>query len=134
VILMMSDNELFIYITCILLNKEYSIYPLRLPAKPWTFNSINNLLCKTESKAFQKSRYNSHKKNIKNSCLSPTFGFISVAVETLGSSDDEASAVKHQLGRCITSVTGERRATECLLQRLSAAIQRGQCQLCAGQN
>ena len=31
----------------------------------------------------------------------------------------------HELGRRITAVTGERRATEFLLQRLSVAIQRG---------
>ena len=57
--------------------------------------------------------------------MSPAFDFIPVAVETFGSLCDEASAFMHQLGRRIMSVTGERRATEFLLQILSVAIQRG---------
>jgi len=65
------------------------------------------------------------KQKIKYACLSPAFDFIPVAVETLGSLANEASAFMHQLGGRITSITWERRATECLLQRLSVDIQRG---------
>jgi len=65
------------------------------------------------------------KKRSKYACLSPAFDFIPIAVETLGPLGDEASNFMHQLGRRITSVTGERRATEFLMQRLSVAIQRG---------
>jgi len=65
------------------------------------------------------------KKKSKYACLLPTFDFIPIAVETMGSLGDEACAFMHQLGRRIMSVTGERRATEFLLQRLSVAIQRG---------
>ena len=65
------------------------------------------------------------KKKSKHACLLPAFDFIPIAVETLGPLGDEACAFMHQLGRRIMSVTGERRATEFLLQRLSVAIQRG---------
>jgi hypothetical protein len=54
-----------------------------------------------------------------------TYCFVPIAVETLGSIGDDASDFFHQLGRRIAHVTGERRATEFLLQRLSIAIQRG---------
>ena len=65
------------------------------------------------------------KKRIKYSCLAPTFHFVPVAVETLGAIGEEANEFLHELGRRIASVTGERRSTEFLLQRLSIAVQRG---------
>ena len=65
------------------------------------------------------------KKRAKYACLTSTFRFVPIAVETLGSLGDEADNFIHDLGRRITTVTGERRATEFLLQRLSVAIQRG---------
>jgi hypothetical protein len=65
------------------------------------------------------------KKKAKYSNLSATYCFVPIAVETLGSIGDDASNFFHQLGRRIAHVTGERRATEFLLQHLSVAIQRG---------
>jgi hypothetical protein len=65
------------------------------------------------------------KKRAKYAFLSTTFHFVPIAAETLGSLGEEAASFIHELGRRITSVTGERRATEFLLQRLSVAIQRG---------
>ena len=65
------------------------------------------------------------KKRAKYASLSPTFCFGPVAVETLGALGDGADELMHDLGRRISEVTGERRATEFLLQRLSVAIQRG---------
>ena len=50
---------------------------------------------------------------------------IYIPVETLSPMGDEASDFMHQLGRRITSVSGERRATEFVIQRLSVATQRG---------
>ena len=64
-------------------------------------------------------------KRLKYSSLSAAYCFIPVAVETLGALGDEAANFLHQLGRRIATVTGEQRATEFLLQRLSVAIQRG---------
>ena len=43
----------------------------------------------------------------------------------VGAYGKEAQSFIHQIGRRIVSVTGERRATEFLWQRLSVAIQRG---------
>ena len=64
-------------------------------------------------------------KKLKYADLTSTYHFVPVAVETLGALCEEADDFVHELGRRITAVTGERRATEFLLQRLSVAIQRG---------
>ena len=64
-------------------------------------------------------------KKLKYADLSSTYNFVPVAVETLGALGEDADDFVHELGRRITAVTGERRATEFLLQRLSVAIQRG---------
>jgi len=65
------------------------------------------------------------KKKAKYACLTSTFHFVPVAIETLGAFGEEALNFIHKLGRRISTVTGERRATEFLWQRLSVAIQRG---------
>jgi len=70
----------------------------------------------SEAEYIKKSKYTN---------LSATYCFVPVAVETMGALGEEATDFIHQLGKRITSVTGERRATEFLLQRLSVAIQRG---------
>jgi len=66
---------------------------------------------------------NKHKHKYAN--LAPSFCFVPVAVETLGALGAGAMELLHELGRRITESTGERRAMEYLLQRLSVAIQRG---------
>jgi hypothetical protein len=65
------------------------------------------------------------RKCMKYTSLSATYCFVPIAVETLGALGDDATDFLHQLGRRIAAVTGERRSTEFLLQRLSVAIQRG---------
>jgi len=65
------------------------------------------------------------KKKVKYACLTPTLHFVPIAIETLGAFGQEAQDFMCELGRRITTVTGERRATEFLWQRLSVAIQRG---------
>lgn len=65
------------------------------------------------------------RKRLKYASLSPLYCFVPIAVETLGALGEDAADFIHQLGRRITVVTGERRATEFLLQRLSVAVQRG---------
>ena len=65
------------------------------------------------------------RKRQKYASLSATYYFVPVAVETMGALGEDAADFIHQLGRRITAVTGETRATEFLLQRLSVAIQRG---------
>ena len=59
------------------------------------------------------------KKKVKYACLTSTFHFVPIAIETLGAFGQEAQAFMRELGRRITTATGERRATEFLWQRLS---------------
>jgi hypothetical protein len=66
-----------------------------------------------------------NKKKLKYACLSPLFHFVPIAIETLGAFGEEAEHFIRELGRRITTATGERRATEFLWQRLSVAVQRG---------
>ena len=65
------------------------------------------------------------RKRQKYTCLSTTYCFVPVAIETFGSLGETAIDFLRDLGRRIAKVTGERRATEFLLQRISCAIQRG---------
>src|SRR5208282_1866578 len=65
------------------------------------------------------------KKRSKYACLTPTYHFIPVAVETFGALGEDAGDFVKALGKSISAVTGEKRSTEFLLQRLSVAIQRG---------
>ena len=46
-------------------------------------------------------------------------------METLGAWEEEAQSCLQPFGRWISTVTGERRATEFLWQRMSAALQGG---------
>ena len=65
------------------------------------------------------------KKHAKYATIAPSFCFVPVAVETLGALGEGADQLFHELGRRITLITGERRSTEFLFQRLSIVIQRG---------
>jgi hypothetical protein len=65
------------------------------------------------------------RERLKHSSFSVIYCFVPIAIETLGAiGEDEADFIR-RLGRRITAASGERRATEFLLQRLSVAIQRG---------
>jgi hypothetical protein len=61
------------------------------------------------------------RKRLKYSNLSATYCFVPIAIETLGAMGEDAADFVHRLGRRITAVSGERRTTEFLLRRLSAA-------------
>ena len=64
--------------------------------------------------------------------LAAMYNFVPVAVETLGSFGESTNNFIRVLGRKITIVMGEKRATDFLRQRLSVAIQCGNCCLCFG--
>jgi hypothetical protein len=64
-------------------------------------------------------------KRAKYSCLTSTFCFVPVAVETMGALGEEAEELVYELGRRISEASGEKRATEFLFQRISIAVQRG---------
>jgi hypothetical protein len=57
--------------------------------------------------------------------LTPTFCFVPDTVETLGAIGDGGDELMHDLRHRISEVTGRRRVTEFLLQRLNVAIQCG---------
>ena len=65
------------------------------------------------------------RKHKKYSNLSNRFVFVPVAVETSGSWGKEGLQLMNLIGRKIGEVTGEKRSTSYLLQRLSIVIQRG---------
>ena len=64
-------------------------------------------------------------KRHKYTSLSATYIFVPIAVETMGALGEDAVDFVHKLGRRVASVSGQKRATEFLLQRLSVAVQRG---------
>ena len=57
--------------------------------------------------------------------ISATHIFMPLAVETLGVWEEEGLSFLKELGRRTSLLTGERRETVYLLQRLSVAVQRG---------
>ena len=61
----------------------------------------------------------------KYASLSVGYEFVPVAIETLGSWGPAGLAFVNEVGRRITSVTGDIRAASFLRQRLSLAVQRG---------
>ena len=65
------------------------------------------------------------RKSTKYSSLSALYGFIPIAIETLGVPGDEALSFFHDLGQRIAVATAEPRSFQFLMQRLSVAIQRG---------
>jgi hypothetical protein len=65
------------------------------------------------------------RKRLKYSSLSAIYCFAPITIKTLGAMGEDAADFIHRLGQRIIAVSGERRATAFLLQRLSVAIQRG---------
>jgi len=63
------------------------------------------------------------RKRLKYSNLAASYCFVPVALKTLAAVGVDATYFMHQLGRRIAAMTGERRATDYLFQRLSVAIQ-----------
>jgi hypothetical protein len=65
------------------------------------------------------------KKRVKYDGQTSTFCFVPVAAETMRALSDGAVEQIYDLGRRTSQVTGERQATEFLLQRFGTTIQRG---------
>ena len=59
--------------------------------------------------------------------LTPVHLFSPIAVETMGVFGPRTKALLKDLGRRVTQTTGEEAATAYLFQRLSVAVQRGNC-------
>ena len=69
----------------------------------------------------------SHYKN-----LAQEYEVIPIGVETLGGFGDSATSFINELGRRLTAVSGEKRATQFLRQRLSLCIQKGNAKCVLG--
>jgi hypothetical protein len=65
------------------------------------------------------------RKRSKYAALSIAHDFVPVAIETLGTWGEEGLAFINEVGRRIAAVTGDKRATSFLKQRLAMAVQRG---------
>src|SRR6218665_3838971 len=63
-------------------------------------------------------------KTAKYALLPATYVFVPIAFETLGPVNAEGAEFLSELGRCISSVSGDQRETNFLLQRLSICVQR----------
>ena len=59
--------------------------------------------------------------------LTPEHLFSPIAVETMGVLGPRTKALLRDLGRWVTQTSGEEAATTYLVQRLSVAVQRGNC-------
>jgi hypothetical protein len=65
------------------------------------------------------------KKTVKYSSLTVAYDFVPIAIETLGTWGKAGLSFVNEVGKRITAVTGDVRATSFLKQRLSLAVQRG---------
>ena len=79
----------------------------------------------TRSQAGAAAEHLAMTKTQKYSSFSPTYHFVPVAVETLGSWNMDGLQFIKDLGRRTTAITNDPRETAFLLQRLSVAVQRG---------
>ena len=57
--------------------------------------------------------------------LTSNFHFVPICIETLGSIGEDGLKLIKRIGELMQNVTGEKRSTSFLLQRISVAIQRG---------
>jgi hypothetical protein len=65
------------------------------------------------------------RKRLKYSSLAATYSFIPIAIETFGALGESASYFFKEVGKRVTKISHEPRATQYIMQRLSVAIQRG---------
>ena len=71
-------------------------------------------------------------KHQKYAALAATHCFVPVAVETLGSWNEEGLSFITELGRRTSLITGDPRESAFLFQRLSMAVQYGNAVSCLG--
>ena len=64
------------------------------------------------------------RKRSKYAEISNTYTFVPIAFETLGPINNEGRALISDIGRRLTQVTGDKRETAFLYQRLAIAVQR----------
>ena len=69
-------------------------------------------------------RRESHKRTLYKN-LEANFHFVPVCVETLGTWGEEGLKLIKRIGELMQNVTGEKRSTSFLIQRISVAVQKG---------
>ena len=95
----------------------------------WDFTCVDTL-CDTYvldsvQEAGKAAKIAEMKKNNKYKDLEQNYVFKPIAVETFGSWGPESLKFVKEIGKRIQNTTGEKRATEYLIQSLSMTIQRG---------
>ena len=95
----------------------------------WDFTCVNTVAASHIKSAAERPGAPSEaaevKKIKKYSALSTAFKFIPIAVETLGPWGPEAKAFVTELGKRLSTATGDPRSSAFLKQRISLAVQRG---------
>ena len=84
-----------------------------------TYVSTNSKTSRKAAERAEKSKMILYEKLTKDYIFTP------IAIETLGSWGKQGHELVKEIGRKICEVTGERRSSFCLLQRISMAVQRG---------
>ena len=102
----------------------------------WDFICVNTIarshLAKAASQACFPSSAAETKKKSKYACLSGNYIFTPIALETLGPWGPEAAAFVSEVGRRLSSATGDPRSTSFLRQKMSIAVQRGNAMCITG--
>ena len=81
----------------------------------------------TSEKAGAAAERAAHNKQNKYADIAQSHHFVPIAVETAGSWHKESLEFVQELGGRISTMTGDKRETSHLLQRLSVALQMGNC-------
>jgi len=80
---------------------------------------------KTKNSSGAAAEFAAEKKSTKYSDINQSHIFVPIAVETMGSWSSSSLNFINELGKRLTNVTGDKRETSFLKQRISMAIQRG---------
>src|SRR6218665_3154988 len=90
----------------------------------WSTHAPHHTSCHRRRLFFPASVQAANRKARKNAALPTTHVFQPVAIETLGPLDPSACDFINQIGSRMSAITGDRRETAFLFQRLSMTIQR----------
>ncbi|KAJ4449385.1 hypothetical protein ANN_00784 [Periplaneta americana] len=98
---------------------------LETPQHQITFGRVSLIYTLTTTRAASAAELAVKKKVNKYAHLLDNYNFVLFAVETFGPWNHDAKVLVSQIGKILISITGDRRCTTYLRQRLSIAIQRG---------
>src|SRR6218665_118365 len=90
----------------------------------WSTLVLHHTLSQTAISAGSAAEQAAIRKTAKYALLPATYVFVPIAFKTLGPVNAEGAEFLSELGRRISSVSGDQRETNFLLQRLSICVQR----------